>query len=306
MSSLIKIFLYLICSALIGALLAPLCYKIILFLPADHLGFVGPLLSSVQQMPFHRYLSRTIQIVTLVLLWPTVASLKIKRLSDLSLYPNNDAISDFFKGVVVALFPLWLVEALFIKLQWYFFESVPTWQLVLKILTTALVVAFLEEFLFRGVLLGLCRRFLANKIAIVAVAFIFAAVHFLNLSHFKEVTIHWWSGFSLLLHHDALWSDWPLAVGAFGTLFLLGLLLGWATLRRESLWLPIGLHAGWIFAQQLFHAMTQDHCSNLLPWWGPFQIHGMVPIGFFVIIPIGMTALLIKKIVPQRTDSFFK
>lgn len=304
MLSLIKIFCYLIFSVLLGALLAPLFYKIILILPADHFGFIEPILSSVQQMPFHRYLSRTIQIVALILLWPTIISLKIERLSDLSLYPNHHACSDFVKGIIVALFPLWFVELLFIKLQWYSFQNFSSSQVVFKILPTAVVVAFLEEFLFRGVLLGLCRRFLTNGMAIFVVAFLFAGVHFLNLSHFNEIRIEWWSGFSLLLHHNGLWGDWPLAVAAFGTLVLLGILLGWATVRTESLWLAIGLHAGWIFAQQFFHAVTRENCSHLLPWWGPFQIHGMVPIGFLIVIPIGITAFLMKKMVPQRINFF--
>jgi len=280
----------------------------ILLLPADHFGMMSSLLSSVQQMPFHRYVSRTIQIVALVLLWPTIASLKIERLSDLSLYPNHHAETDFFKGVILALFPIWLLEAVFLGFHWYSFEGFCSAKIIFKIITTALAVAFLEEFLFRGLLLGLCRRFLTNGMAVVTVAFFFAGVHFLNLSHFKESAIHWWSGCSLLLHHDAPWSDWPLAVGAFVTLFLLGLLLGWATVQTESLWLAIGLHAGWIFAQQFFHAVTRENFSQLLPWWGPFQIYGMVPIGLLVLLPLGMTTILLKpkKMVPQQTNSFFK
>ncbi|MBX9576908.1 MAG: CPBP family intramembrane metalloprotease [Chthoniobacterales bacterium] len=306
MNSLIKIFVYLVLSVLIGALLAPLFYEMILLLPADRFGFMGPLLSSVQQMPFHRYVSRTIQIAALVLLWPTIRSLKIERLSDLSLYRNNHAGGDFLKGFVVALLPLWFLEALFIKLQWYLLKGLFSWQIGFKILTTALTVAFLEEFLFRGVLLGLMRCFLKSEAAIVLVALLFAGVHFLNLSHFKEPTIHWWSGFSLLLHSDRPWSALPLAIGAFGTLFLLGVILAWATVRTASLWLAIGLHAGWIFAQQLFHAATQENFTSLLPWWGPFQIYGMVPVGLLVVIPLGVTTFLIRKIVSRRRDSSFR
>ncbi len=257
---------------------------------------------SVQQMPFHRYVSRAIQVAALILLWPTIRSLEVKSLSDLSLYPNHHAGADFVKGFVVALFPLWLVEALFIRLQWYFLEGLHSWQVGLKILTTALTVALLEEFLFRGVLLGLMRRFLKNGAAILLVAFFFAGVHFLNLSHFKEPIIHWWSGFSLLFHHEGACSDWPLAMGAFITLFVLGILLGWVTVKTESLWLAIGLHAGWIFAQQLFHAATHENFSRLWPWWGPFQIYGMVPIGILVVIPLVMTTLLLKKMIPQQNN----
>ena len=306
MSSLIKIFVYLVLSVLIGALLAPFFYKIILMLPIDHSGFMGELLSSVQQMPFYRYVSRTIQVVAFILLWPTIVSLKIERLSDLSLYPNDHAVSDLLKGFLAALSPLWLLEVLLIMVKWYLLENFCSWKLGLKIVTTAFVVASLEEFLFRGVILGLIRRFFKNEAAIILVAFFFAGVHFLNLPHFQEVTMHWWSGFSLLFHRDQYWSDWPLAIGAFGTLFFLGVILGWATVRTESLWLAIGLHAGWIFAQQFFHAVTRENFFDLLPWWGPFQIHGMVPIGILVIMPLGITTLLIKKIVTWRKNCFVK
>jgi membrane protease YdiL (CAAX protease family) len=302
MNPLIKIFVSLVLSVFIGALLAPLFYQIVLLLPADRLGAIGQLLVTVQQMPFHRYLSRAIQIVAFVLLWPTILSLKIKRLSDLSLYRNEYASRDFLGGLVAALLPLWVLELLLVCWGWYLFDGFSSWGIGLKVVAAALAVALFEEFLFRGVLLGLSRRFFRDKAAVVFVALLFAGVHFFNLPRCDEPVISWWSGVALLFQADGHAAPWPLALGAFMTLFLLGLILGWATVITRSLWLAIGLHAGSIAAQQLFHAATHENFAplSLLPWWGPFQIHGMVPVGLLVVLPLGITLLWVRSMVASR------
>ena len=62
-----KIFLYAVVVLLGGAMAAPLAWHLIAVLPADWLhGLIG----EVQRMPFHRYLSRSIQVAAILLLWP--------------------------------------------------------------------------------------------------------------------------------------------------------------------------------------------------------------------------------------------
>ena len=74
---------------------------------------------------------------------------------------------------------------------------------------------------------------------------------------------------------------------------LAGLLLAVMTLRTRSLFLPIGLHAGWIIGQQglqwvaKFHVRPQE---ALLPWIGPNVVSGAVPTG---LIPAGILLLTV-------------
>jgi hypothetical protein len=66
------------------------------------------------------------------------------------------------------------------------------------------------------------------------------------------------------------------------------LLLAAVTLKTQSLWPAIGLHAGWILAQQGFLAVVRFRVKPedaMLPWIGPNLVSGAVPTG---IIPVAV------------------
>ncbi len=309
MKSLTKIFIYLLLSVVIGAAVAPIAYGMIVLFPSDGLGFIGKFIYSVQQMPFHRYASRSIQVIALLMLWPMIKSLKIKRMSDLALYHNKQAWRDLWGGIVMALIPLWLLEIFFVWQGWYVLDGSFSFGLCGKILGAAIVVAIVEECLFRGVLLGLSRRFLRNEAAIFFTTLIFTGVHFLNLPHHHESNVCWWSGFSLLFSIGSHGGSFSLALGACVTLVVLGMILAWVTIRTESLWLAIGLHGAWIFGQQIFNAMAHYRVTPsgaLLPWLGPSQIYGMVPVGIIIFFPFTITTLLLKKWLNVRATRLTK
>ena len=94
----------------------------------------------------------------------------------------------------------------------------------------------------------------------------------------------------------------PILALAFLSLFAAGLILGWLTVRTGSLHAAIGLHAFWIFGQQLFNKAATYHvvpAGGLLPFIGPSQCNGMVPVG---LLPLGalllagfLAAVLLRK-----------
>ncbi len=51
-------------------------------------------------------------------------------------------------------------------------------------------------------------------------------------------------------------------------------MLGWATLRTRALWLPIGLHAGLVFAKFSFSKLTKRSIDETMPWLGEDIIVG--------------------------------
>ena len=65
---------------------------------------------------------------------------------------------------------------------------------------------------------------------------------------------------------------------AFTTLFLIGWFLADARVLTRSLWLPIGLHAGWIFASGAFSRLARQEILAL-PWLGKNLLVGIVPLG---------------------------
>ena len=59
-------------------------------------------------------------------------------------------------------------------------------------------------------------------------------------------------------------------LGGFTTLFCVGWILGSARLQTRSLWLSIGLHAGWILGIMSFSKATRRilKIQETLPWFG--------------------------------------
>jgi membrane protease YdiL (CAAX protease family) len=156
----------------------------------------------------------------------------------------------------------------------------------------ACLVAPLEEWSFRGVLLRALQRSLGSGSAVTLCAALFASVHFLRLDPALGGTgpVTWTSGFAALPH--LFWQFAPPSRlgGGWVTLFGLGLLLGTAALRCRTLWLPVGLHAGFVVGLKLTGVavaavrpsiwLKQDLRSGLGPWlllaatWGVVLLLG--------------------------------
>jgi membrane protease YdiL (CAAX protease family) len=98
-----------------------------------------------------------------------------------------------------------------------------TSELVRQLITAAIMPAFLEEMLFRGILFRWVEELAGSWAALLITSALFGLAHILN-------------------PHATWFSSFAIAVEA-------GLLLGGAYMLSRSLWLPIGLHAAWNFTQ---------------------------------------------------------
>lgn len=135
-----------------------------------------------------------------------------------------------FPSVINALVGLLLaalsIACLFLVEWWSQLVSVDRFaqaSILLDDLSTPFVVAFIEEFVFRAVLLGCLLLWLRSRfIAVALSAAIFAAAHLAN----DNVT----------------------ALAILGYL-LGGVIYGIGYLRTGCIWLPFGLHVGWNFTQ---------------------------------------------------------
>ena len=60
----------------------------------------------------------------------------------------------------------------------------------------------------------------------------------------------------------------------------MGIVLAVMRLRTASLWLPIGLHAGWVFGYQLYNKHTDDSplAAQWVPWVGEDLKIGLIPL----------------------------
>ena len=272
---------YFIGVVVIGALLAP-----ILFWSAQALAAHG-VFPFLTKYDFDTFFHRAILVAAMLLLWPLLRVSNVRRLADLDLAPNPQWVRDVGFGVLLSIIPLLFCGALLIAWHVYSFRHVLVWPRLGKVLLAAVSVPFIEEMFFRGIVLGLLLRTGRKLVSVIAVSALFGGVHFLKGSEWKPPTVTWTSGFQVIGDAFAGFGNPMMVLAAFATLFLIGSILADGRILTCSLWLPIGLHAGWIFASGTFSWLARRQMPAL-PWLGRNLLVGIIPLGLAAITWIAM------------------
>lgn len=151
--------------------------------------------------------------------------------------------------------------------------------------------AALQEFLFRGVAMGIFLRAMRPSAALGLSAVLFALMYFLipppglNVADPDAAGV----GFELLRKVIGLFSEPRMIFGSFLPLLALGCVLAFARWRTASLWLPIGLNAGWIFVNGVMGVVTVAASSPGSMMWvlaGASLRQGLVPLAGILIAGI--------------------
>ena len=269
-----QILLYLAATVLIGALLAPPLYWGA-HAAAAHLESAR-LTAFLAKTNFPRFFDRSIMIAALALLWPLLLALRIQNFGyDLGLVRDRRGWRNMAAGLLAALAPLLILCGILIaagvcRLRVHMPHEKLAWLPV-----TAFAVAVVEEILFRGALQGVVRKTAVDGFALVSVAVLYAAVHFLKPG-MEPAEIHWWTGLALLPDTLSQFRQPALLAGGFTTLLAVGLVLGYARDRTRSLWMPVGLHAGWVLGKMGLMDATRQ--SVAWPWVGPDVLIGLGPL----------------------------
>lgn len=134
------------------------------------------------------------------------------------------ALPELAKGVAAGTLLFCLVAAIAAAVGAYRIAGRdPAPEFLLPLISTAIMPAFMEELLFRGILFRWIEEFGGSWAALIISSALFGLVHSQNPG------ATWFSSFAV-------------AVEA-------GLLLGGAYMLTRSLWMPIGIHAAWNFTQ---------------------------------------------------------
>lgn len=272
-----KILLYLVVVVLLGAILSPPIYW---------------MLHQTVDFPFYRYLSRVTQVTAFVLLGPLLFWLGIRSTREFGLESNRQGARDALTGLALALVPGALLACVYLILEVYRIKQDLVLFLLLRIALTAGFVAVVEEFLFRGVFLGLAVKAFGRWPAAIGVSLAFAGVHFLRPARQEDAVVEWWSGLAQIVGFAAAVPPPWLLLSGFVSLLVAGLILALATLRTRSLWLAIGLHGGWIFCQQALQWLARYRVKPpdaLWPWIGPNVVSGAVPTGLLPLSALLLT-----------------
>jgi len=267
-----KILAYFVAVIVLGALLAPPLYW------AGHAVAAKGALKFLGETELLKFFSRAVLFSAVVLLWPMLRWLRLAGASGLGLDPDHAWIRRFGAGFTISAACVGLLAAGYILGGVYRWKMTLPWSKTPPLLLSALVVALLEEGLFRGGILGLFRRTMTPRAAIVLTSAIFSAVHFLRTDdEAASSAVTWLSGFALIPRMFHQFAEPLLVLGGFTTIFVLGLMLADVTVRTRSLWMAIGLHAGLVFVKMSFSKFTKREAAHL-PWIGEELQIGLVPV----------------------------
>jgi len=266
-----KLFAYFFAILIGGALLAPpLFWSARAFSPF------------FAKFDFESFFHRALLICAVGLLWPLLRSLRLHSFRDLQLHRNRHAVRDFVAGIALSSLPLLIFSFFLVANTVFVFKTVLPWASLISVLGAAIAAPVIEELFFRGLLLGILLRQLRPMVATLLTSAFFATIHFLKAPARPDEGVTWVSGFHSLANSFAQFADPAMVLALFATLFLIGWILADARLRTRSLFLPIGLHSGWIFVAGVFGKLTRRE-TVMLPWLGTNLLTGLLPLGLGLI-----------------------
>lgn len=222
-----------------------------------------------------------------------------------ALVKNPEAVWHVLRGfgVVVGLFCLITGILLFVGFcEWTQLgkSAVPA---IVGILFFAIGFGMVQEILFRGVVLGVFLRAMKPPMAMGLSALLFALVHFLkpvaglNVADPDASKV----GFEMLGLLISEFSEVKMLLGTFAPLLVLGGVLAFARWRTASLWLPIGLHVGWIFITGLAHRFTVS--TGHLDAPSEFLFGRNLQQGVIALLGLIIAGCVIDFLTTRRTDA---
>ena len=233
----------------LAALSAPFLYSALL----EHLPEVD--------VPFSRVYNRTAMlfaVLLLVLLRDTLGWRELPRL--FSARSGGGAVSQTFAGFLASLLGVGIAVGAALVMGWLA-PAGSSYEFVAGRTATALVgglvVAFLEETFFRGLMFVSLAASLGTLRAALASSGAYAMVHLLvSDPALGRQGYSLAAGFAYLGNAVARQIE-PASLLPLCGLFLCGLVLAQSVRRSGALFLAIGLHAGWVFSFQVLRHATR-------------------------------------------------
>jgi len=305
-SALPKLLLYVFAVMVGGALLAaPLFYlgkSVQEWLPNSSFkdsGLTAWLLKEIERAHFTRYFNRAVLLCAIALMWPLLRWVKIDRTLLPKWRPFALGLGQWLVGFLFAAGFLLILGWVFLNLGAYRIRPNANWLKFSEPITAALGAGIIEEFFFRGLLLGLLLRTMSVGKALFWGTFIFALVHFLKPPdgwQIPDAEVAWSSGFLVLQQIAIGFGDVQFLLAEFATLFAVGWVLAQARMQTGALWAGIGLHGGWVFGLKYFSALTSSP-PGWMPWIGDNLKIGLAPL--LVVLLTGWIAL---RAMPRRRE----
>lgn len=225
------------------------------------------ILSNWFELEFERVASRAVLIMAIVLFMALYKKLGFSSWRDIGFNTDKKQFfADLAKGIALGLLIMLPVVIGLLITQNRVLEvdldlsALNILDQIVTALIAGLIIALIEETLFRGAMLSAIKKQSSVVFAIVVTSLIYAAVHFIepNIDYDSD-SLHWASGFVLV--KDALSSVANVShiADSFIALFLAGVLLAMVRIRSQRIALCMGIHAGWVLAIKTFKSFTDSN-----------------------------------------------
>jgi membrane protease YdiL (CAAX protease family) len=334
LADVLKVILYVVASFALAAVISPYLYELgkgfaHVTLSKDTADEVNWLAEKAGKAEFDTYFKRSLLISALVCLVPFFYSLDLRRHPrkrrgnpwSVGLPPNTaqtelgQPLRKTRWGILHTLAGFCITTGFFFMMSWFLFKlnwfewdcapnRAPLLESIGKAIGPSLGVSFLEEVFFRGALLGIFLRAFRPRLAIVFLSVIFASTHFLTPPPDTFITSpsSAMAGFEMLALIGQKFLQLDTIIHSFIALLLVGVILGIARYSTASLWLPIGLHAGWVFSMKMFGRMAErrpDFPDEFNLYMGKNMTEGLIPIG--VLVMTGIIVVVYLRILLPKT-----
>lgn len=252
----------------------------------------GATAATPDRVPFPRFFNRFFMICGIILFFVCRPLLKIESPAQLGLAPRTRAVRDVAIGLCLALGSMLLLGFVMSVAKVYepffrlsFGEAVADY---VNAILAGFTVGFLEEIFFRGIIFrGLLEDWKPLP-AFVGANLFYSALHFIKPG--QEYFLSGndpWAGFRHLIYTFAPFlAPAEIAPGMIG-LLLIGIVLSYAFFRTGTLYLAIGLHAGWIISiktARVFGDYQRENLGWLFGSTDPKIVSGVVTwIGIFLV-----------------------
>ena len=253
--------LYAVAVILLGALLAPWLFWALQGLAAHFSSF-----GSLAHQPFHRIFDRALLIVAFAGLWPLLRTIGFRSWQDVGYVKARGWSRQIIIGFTLGLGSFLLVAVIAVAVGSRAVNlgksAAQIVGAIFRYLLTGIVVALIEETFFRGALQGAFQRGMNVVVAVMLASMIYSGLHFVkpNRVNIPANQVTWSSGVTCLVGSVTRSASERDVLVGFVTLFLAGCILGLAYVKTKALYFSIGLHAGWVLANEFAR------------WLGAYQI----------------------------------
>ncbi len=247
-----------------GALLSPWIFQAIQSVTA---GSEVKLLKYLHEQDFAKIANRCFMLVAAIGIYPMLKAFNCWNKKELGYdLERKEFIKEIGKGLPFGILSLGLLSFLILYFNLRVIEEGASAGKFIgaffKAALGALVLSFIEETFFRGIVLNSMSRTLKVAPAIFISSFLFASVHLLrNKTDVELNDVQWFTGFhylSLTLHNFV---D-PQMLGSWLTLFACGTFLSFLSLHKGNIAQCIGVHMGWVMMIKGFEGVTDTVTKN--------------------------------------------